>query len=59
MKKRRKIYQDPWPEEWRQPQFKGTFIEVSLILLIDIVAIVYLGYRYYYPPKTVDVQLQW
>ena len=58
MKDRRKIYQDPWPQDWREPEPQGTLMELLLILLIGIIAVLYLGYKYYVqtPPNPVEVQ---
>ena len=66
MKQRRKFYHpDPWPQDpegGQTPEFQGTLMEVLLILLIGIIAVVYLGYKYYVqtppkpaPPKPVEV----
>ena len=56
MKDRRKIYQDPWPQDWRVPKPQGTLMELLLILLIGIIAVLYLGYKYYHPPDPVEAQ---
>lgn len=57
MKKRRKFYHpDPCPQDpegGQTPEFQGTLMEVFLILLIGIIAVMYLVYKYYVqtPPK--------
>ena len=58
MKDKRKIYQDPWPQDWRVPKPQGTLMELLLILLIGIIAVLYLGYKYYIqtPPNPIEVQ---
>lgn len=66
MKQRKKFYHhNPWPQDpegWQTPEFKGTFMEVLLILLIGLLAGLYLVYQYYVrtspkpdPPKPVEV----
>ena len=56
MKKRKKFYH-PIHLPGENYTIQGTLMEVLLILLIGIIAVVYLGYKYYVqpPPKPVEV----
>ena len=55
LKKRRKFYHpfNPDPEYY---ELQGTKTELVLILIVGIIVVVYLGYKYYHPPDPVDVQ---
>lgn len=57
VKKKRKFYKPISLESFtpKHYELKGTKTELVLILLVDSIVAVYLGYKYYHPPDPIDV----